>query len=309
MSESGGESPVLIKQSNQLLVLNEIARVATLDVELRDALQRITDILCKRFQWEFVACLSLEHEEEDHVVCEALSTDLDTPFRVGAAQRLSDDMLGRAVAERTPVLLDAASSGDPSIGVVQDVSAEFCIPITHGGDVVALLHLGSERWAAFRDQLPLLTAVASQVASAVASTKRLEALRRQASLTEMLSKVSRIAMEATELPDILKRIVHFIGTKFPVDVASILLLDQSGSKFIFEVYAGAIDLRMPDGDEWPIEVGACGRCVRTGEPQLVIDTESDSRLRAGKRQSAVGVRRPNSFWRSHPRGAQFRELG
>lgn len=264
----------------QLTVLNEIARVSTLDIELSDALQRITEILLRRFEWEFVACLSI-NREESQLECEALSTMLETEFRVGGKVSLKDDMLGRAAAAGTSVLLDAASSGDPSIGVVPDVSAELCIPIKHGGDVIAVLHLGSERWAAFRDQVPFLTTIANQVAGAIASTKRLEEVRRQGTLTDMMSQVSRLAMDATELSEILKRVVHYIAEKFPVDVASILLLDDDATTFVFEVYSGSLELRMPEGDEWPVTVGVCGRCVRTGLPQLVMDAASDPDYVAG----------------------------
>lgn len=273
IAELDGATSVLNDVYQQLVVLNEIARVGTLDIELRRALQRITDILRARFEWEFVGCLSIDREE-GVLVCEALSTLLDTEFSVGCTRSLRDDMLGRAQENRTPVLLDAASSGDPSIGVVTDVSSELCIPIEHGGNVIAVLHLGSTRWAAFRDQLPLLTSVANQVASAIASTKRLEALRAQAALTEMLSEVSRLAMEATDLPEILESVVHYIAEKFPVEIGSILLLDETGSKFVVEVYSGELELHTP-GDDWVIDIGVCGRAVRTGEPQLVDDPGDD----------------------------------
>jgi len=275
MRRPNGADSVMNDEYQQLVVLNEIARVGTLDIELRHALQRITTILHTRFAWEFVACLSIDREE-GVLVCEALSTMLDTEFVVGRSRALQDDMLGRTAENRTPVLLDAASSGDPSIGVVTDVSSELCIPIEHGGTAIAVLHLGSTRWAAFRDQLPLLTAVASQVASAIASTKRLEALRAQASLTEMLSQVSRLATEATDLSEILERVVHYIAENFPVEIGSILLLDESSRKFIVEVYSGELELHTPGDGDWLIDVGVCGRAVRTGEPQLVLDTSQDS---------------------------------
>lgn len=286
MLDSIGDSPALTELHQQLAVLNEIARVATLDVALRDALQQITDILRARFEWELVACLTIDREELV-AVCEALSTALpadsrtmpgargDKLCRIGDTLPLGQSMLGKAIDTGTLVLLDGAEAGDLSIGLVPGVRAELTIPIKHGGDVIALLHLGSKRWAAFRDQLPLLTAVANQVASVIASANRLEELHRRATLTETMSQVSRLAMEATDLPEILERVVFYMAEKFPVDIASILLLDDTGSKFIFEAYSGSLALRMPDGEEWPTAIGVCGRSVRMGQPQLVIDPALD----------------------------------
>ncbi len=100
-------------------------------------------------------------------------------------------------------------------------------------------------------------------------------LRRHADLLEILNDVSRVALEADGLEELMQRVVDFIAAKLPVAIASILLLDDSGEKFIVEAYSGELELRLPGGDEWPITVGACGRAVRLGEPQLVLDPRSD----------------------------------
>ena len=70
--------------------------------------------------------------------------------------------------------------------------------------------------------------------------------------------------------------VRFIHDRLPVTIASIILLDEKGTHFAKEVWTGSIDLEQP-GQEgvWPITVGLAGRCVRTGEPQLVLDVAAD----------------------------------
>ncbi len=102
-----------------------------------------------------------------------------------------------------------------------------------------------------------------------------EDLRRHADLLEILNEVSRVALEADDLDQLMQRVVDFIAAKLPVAIASILLLDESGQRFVVEAYSGELNLRHPGGDEWPITVGACGRTVRLGEPQLVLDPKSD----------------------------------
>ncbi len=102
-----------------------------------------------------------------------------------------------------------------------------------------------------------------------------EDLRRHADLLEILNQVSRVALEADGLDELMQRVVDFIAAKLPVAIASILLLDDSGEKFVVEAYSGELELRLPGGDEWPITVGACGRVVRLGEAQLVLDPQKD----------------------------------
>ncbi len=102
-----------------------------------------------------------------------------------------------------------------------------------------------------------------------------EDLRRHADLLEILNEASRVALEADDLDQLMQRVVDFIASKLPVAIASILLLDESGQRFVVEAYSGELDLRLPGGDEWPITVGACGRTVRLGQAQLVLDPKSD----------------------------------
>ena len=104
----------------------------------------------------------------------------------------------------------------------------------------------------------------------------LDELRRHARLMQILSEVSRAALEEDDLDRLLHRVVDYVAERLDVAVASILLLDEAGERFVNEVYAGHLDLGMPHGaDEWPIGVGVCGRCVRLDAPQHIADVAAD----------------------------------
>jgi diguanylate cyclase (GGDEF)-like protein len=103
-----------------------------------------------------------------------------------------------------------------------------------------------------------------------------EAIRQHAELMELLSQVSRVALEEDDLENVLKQVVDFLEDRLPVTIASMALLDQSGLRFDTEVYAGKLltDLTGREGG-WPITEGVGGRCVREGVPQLVLDVAND----------------------------------
>jgi diguanylate cyclase (GGDEF)-like protein len=104
----------------------------------------------------------------------------------------------------------------------------------------------------------------------------LDELRRHARLMQILSEVSRAALEEDDLDRLLHRVVDYVAARLDVAVASIVLLDEAGEFFINEVYAGDLHLGKPDGAaDWPITVGVCGRCVRLDEAQHVGDVGSD----------------------------------
>src|SRR5215210_6575358 len=134
-------------EERRLETINEVARIAAQDLELRPMMQRITDALAQKFGWEFVALVTLD-ADRTAFVCEAVTSAVPTEITAGYSRELGS-------------------------GVV--------------GEVVAILNLESTRRAAFHDQLPLLTTVAEQIAGAIANARLFEETRRRAALMEMMS--------------------------------------------------------------------------------------------------------------------------
>lgn len=203
-----------------LEVLNEVARIATLDLELRPMLQRITDALAATFGWEFVALVSIDG---DRFVCEALTTAVETTVHVGYGRALGSGVVGEVAATARPVLIDDVDAYPNYVETMPGARSELCVPVSHGGRTVAVLNLESTRRAAFRGQLPLLETVADQIAGAIASAQRYDELRQRARLMEMMSEVSRTALEATDLAELLDRIVRYLEEHFPLERAAIVL--------------------------------------------------------------------------------------
>jgi diguanylate cyclase (GGDEF)-like protein len=105
---------------------------------------------------------------------------------------------------------------------------------------------------------------------------------RGAMLAGILAQVSREALQGEGLDAVLQRIVDCLVRRLPVPIASIILLDDAGTHFTQEVWAGELDLNEPAvATGWPVTKGAAGRCARTGQAQLIIDVEHDPDYVAG----------------------------
>ncbi|HSX61161.1 MAG TPA: diguanylate cyclase [Tahibacter sp.] len=100
-------------------------------------------------------------------------------------------------------------------------------------------------------------------------------LGRRALLAEILAQVSREALDADGLEQTLQCIVDCLVRQLPVQIASILLLDEAGDCFVGEVWAGDLLLAPVAPGAWPVTKGASGRCARTGAAQLIEDTDND----------------------------------
>lgn len=94
-------------------------------------------------------------------------------------------------------------------------------------------------------------------------------------LAQVLAQVSREALLAEGLDEVLQRIVDCIVRRLPVPIASIVLLDAAGTRFVTEVWAGEIPFAEIDIGIWDVSMGIAGRCARSGRAQLVPDVSRD----------------------------------
>lgn len=97
----------------------------------------------------------------------------------------------------------------------------------------------------------------------------------RAMVAEILAQVSMEALEGTSLETMLQRIVNYLAQRLPVAIASIILLNEERTHFVQEVWAGSA-LELPGDLPWPVTLGASGRCVLTGQAQLIADVNLDS---------------------------------
>lgn len=110
-----------------------------------------------------------------------------------------------------------------------------------------------------------------------------DAFGRRAMLTEILAQVSHEALQDETLEAVLKAIVDCITRRLPVAIASIILLNETGSHFVQEVWSGRVAPDLPGRMPWPATSGAAGRCARTGASQLITDVASDADYVPGNR--------------------------
>lgn len=174
-----------------LEILNEVARIATLDLELRPMLQRITDALAAKFEWEFVALVTID-ADASAFFCEAVTSAVETAVHVGYTRALGTGVVGAVAETGEPLLLDDVQTYPGYIETFPGAQSELCVPVRHHGRIVAILNLESTRPAAFHEQLPLLMTVADQIAGAIAFAQLYQQLtEKTAALEEANTHLAR----------------------------------------------------------------------------------------------------------------------
>ena len=256
----------------QLEALNELARIATLDLELLPMLQRITDALAARFGWQLVA-LIMTDADSSAFVCRAVTSSIPTRVHVGYSRPLGTGIVGEVASTRQPILVDDVRLHANFVDTTPGILSEICVPISHHDQLVAVLNIESTSVGAFSGQLPLLKAIADQIAGAIASSRRYEELEQRARLMEMMSEVSREALSATNLDGFMRRVAQYVHSRFPLAIVSIRAYDRERGEYVRAADAGSISER--SGNRWPVTAGIIGRCIRSGETQLVRNVNAD----------------------------------
>jgi diguanylate cyclase (GGDEF)-like protein len=105
---------------------------------------------------------------------------------------------------------------------------------------------------------------------------------RRATLTRILVRIAREALQGDDLESLLQGICNCLVVELPVPIASIILLDETATRFVREVWAGELMLDpQPIATGWPVTRGASGRCARLMAPQLILDVATDPDYIAG----------------------------
>ncbi len=103
-----------------------------------------------------------------------------------------------------------------------------------------------------------------------------DAPARQATLTRILIRISREALQGASLDSLMQGICDCLVAELPVAIVSVLLLDDDNTHFVREVYSGEFTQSpLAAAGKWPITVGAAGRCVQLGRPHLIPDISTD----------------------------------
>lgn len=272
--EAGGADvrPASGVDRRSLELLNDVARIASLDLELRPMLQRITDALMHTFGWEFVALVSIDLERQVFV-CEALSGIAETAVYPGYSRPLGSGVVGEVAASGCSVLLDDVHLSPNYVETMPGARSELCVPVMHHGRIVAVLNLESARRAAFQGQLEILETVADQIAGAIANAQLYDELRERARLMQMMSEVSRTALQATDLQELLDRVVRYIHERFPLELVAVIMFDEPSGELVHTALAGEAFI-LP-AQRLPLDRGVVGRCLRSTMTQYVADVTLD----------------------------------
>jgi diguanylate cyclase (GGDEF)-like protein len=261
-------------RARELELLARIARLATEDLALRPMLQRVTDALVDELGWELVALVRVDAGAR-RFVCEACTSRVETDVHPGYTRPFGSGVVGHVAATGEPLLLDDVATFPDFFDTRGGIRSELCVPVRHRGEVLAVLNLESPRPAAFRGLLPLVEAIAGQLAGPVASARHVEEVGRRAAILAILTEVTRAALEEQELDRVLARIATFLRDRLDFHLVAIVVADEGYREWTHRAFALREPAALQTPQRWPVDRGVVGRAIRSGREQLVEDVGTD----------------------------------
>ena len=120
--------------------------------------------------------------------------------------KLGQGMVGTAVAEQRPVLLNDVDTDPRYLAVVPGAKSQLAVPLRHKGKVIGALNLLSDRLGAFteRDEW-ILRQFGAHVAQAIVTARLFESEREYAETLETLAEIGREMSAILDLDELLTR--------------------------------------------------------------------------------------------------------
>ena len=109
-----------------LAVLNEIAKIATEDLELDRMLGRIVSALREKFEWEFVAVVFVDLKAR-RFQCRAVSSTLPTEVKIGYSRPLGSGVVGDVALTGRPIVIDDVSKHANYVETLPGAKSEICV--------------------------------------------------------------------------------------------------------------------------------------------------------------------------------------
>ncbi len=257
-----------------LATLLELGIEVTSVLDVAELLPKLPQLIARLTRFEVFAVYLLDERRHDLRIAYAVGypNDVVQNFRL----RIGEGVVGAAVAEERPILIDDVQSEPRFVGVVPGMRSQLAVPLRHQGKVIGALNLLSDQLAAFteRDE-GILRQFGAHVAQAIVNARLFESEREYGHTLETLAEIGREVTAILDLDALLTRVAHLVKRLISYRTFGIALLDEATGTLDMK-----IAIRYGDGQAvapFKLGEGLVGYSALHKEPVLVADVSQDPR--------------------------------
>ncbi len=268
---SSGSGP---SDAELLATLFDLGREVTAVLDLGELLSKIPQLIARLTSFTVFSVYLIDDRRGDLRIAYAVGypDEVVRNFRLQVGQGI----VGAAVAEQRPILVDDVDKEPRYVGVVSGVRSQLAVPLRHQGRVIGALNLLSDQPAGFteRDEA-ILRQFGAHVAQAIVNARLFESEREYAHTLETLAEIGREMSAILDLDALLTRVAHLVKRLIGYRTFGIALMNEEA-----QLLEMKIAISYGDGKAMaPVKLGEglIGYAALHKEPVLVPDVSRDSR--------------------------------
>ena len=280
------------KRASQLQTAADIAREASISLDLDELLRKSVYLVLERFNFYHASVFLMDSANEYAYVQE--STGEAGQQLIAQRHRLavgSQSVIGYVTEHGTPLVVnDVVNEPTHHFNpLLPETAAELGIPLKIGDRVLGALDVQSTEAFAFTpDDVEVLQILADQLAVAVVNAQLFSDTQTHLAQHRLIHEVTSVAASSTRVEESLesatKGLMETLG-----DHVAILLLDSEGENL--QVAASAGYQEDVFGMQIPLGEGAIGTTAKEGTPILIKESaaEKGDALQSNSSQSLLAV--------------------
>ena len=206
--------------------LFELGREVTSVLDLDELLRRIPRLIARLTSFTVFSVYLLDERQQDLKIAyaEGYPEEIVRNFRL----KLGEGIVGSAVSEQRPVLVNDVHKDPRYLGVVPGINSQLAVPLRHKKRVVGALNLLSDRVGAFTERDgEILAQFAVHVAQALANARMFEQERENTETLETLTEIAREVGAILDLDELLHRIAILAKRVIVYRTFGILLFNEA----------------------------------------------------------------------------------
>ncbi len=257
-----------------LATLFELGREVTAVLDLDQLLERIPQLIARLTPFTVFSVYLLDERRGDLRIAYAVGypAEVVENFRLEIGQ----GVVGAAVAEQRPILINDVSADQRYLGVVENVRSILAVPLRHKSKVIGALNLLSDRTGAFseRDEA-MLRQFGAHVAQAIVNARLFESEKEYGATLETLAEIGREMSAILDLDELLTRVAHLVKRLIAYRTFGIALIDEGSDQLELKIAISYGDAQATA----PVKLGEglIGYAALHKEAVLVPDVSRDSR--------------------------------
>lgn len=217
-----------------LAILAELGREVSSVLDLDTLLERIPQLISRLTKFTVFSVYLLDEKREELTIAyaEGYAEEIVKHFTLQVGQGI----VGTAVAEQRPILLNDVDSDPRYLAVVPGAKSQLVVPLRNKAKVIGALNLLSDQLGAFteRDEW-ILRQFGAHVAQGIATARLFESEREYAETLETLAEIGREMTSILDPDELLTRLAHLIKRVIDYRIFGILLLDDDSGMLEMKV--------------------------------------------------------------------------